>query len=410
MLIYILVCHRPGADLEMMGTDDHGQMIWESLNNDKKFNPQVAVTHPQYGAGAQPVTPSRLDLPTRPGQITSVEQPDGTDWYDAITQTAPLTSVAFSLANGTSSGKYFFSANYLDREGILVNTGYERVGTQINSEFKVREKLRVGEHVNVTYSTQQNGIDEVIENASRMSPLIPVRDDAGNFAGTYSNSAGLGNARNPVAQNYRARDDYNKTLRVFGDIYMEYDFFKDFTFRTALGASMAARDNRSFNALDPEHGEPLTTNTLTTFNGNDYAWTWTNTLRWKHSFGNHNFDALAGMEAVSNSGNGQQIARTDYLFEDDDYYQLDNGGGTPIVDPGNTYTYEDRLYSIFGTVNYNWNNKLFLSAAIRQDESSRFEGDNKSDIFPSFSAGWQVFQNEGAFSSLKTAGFLGRIG
>ena len=70
-----------------------------------------------------------LNLPTRPGQITSVEQPDGTDWYDAITQTAPLTSVAFSLANGTNSGKYFFSANYLDREGILVNTGYERVGS-----------------------------------------------------------------------------------------------------------------------------------------------------------------------------------------------------------------------------------------------------------------------------------------
>ena len=394
---------RPGNDLEMMGTKDHSQMIWESLRNDG-----ATLTHPQYGTGANPVIPSRLNLPTRPGQITSVEQPDGTDWYDAITQTAPLTSVAFSLANGTNSGKYFFSANYLDREGIIVNTGYERVGTQINSEFKVREKLRVGEHVNITYSTQQDGVDEVIENASRVSPLIPVRDDAGNFAGTYSNSAGLGNARNPVAQNYRGRDDYNKSLRVFGDIYMEYDFFNDFTFRSALGASMTANDSRFFTALDPEHGEPLSTNSLGEFNGNDYAWTWTNTLRWKHSFGDHNFDALVGMESVSNSGKGSQITRTDYLFEDDEYYLLSNGGGTPNVDFA--YQYEDRLFSIFGTVNYNWNNKFFLSGTIRQDESSRFEGDNKSDIFPSFSAGWQVFQKEGAFSSLKLRGSWGELG
>jgi TonB-linked SusC/RagA family outer membrane protein len=394
---------RAGNGPEMMGTKDHSQMIWESLRNDG-----ATLTHPQYGTGNSPVIPQRLNLPTRPGQITSVEQPDGTDWYDAITQTAPLTSVAFSLANGTNSGKYFFSANYLDREGILVNTGYERVGTQINSEFKVREKLRVGEHVNITYATQRDGIDEVIENSTRMSPLIPVRDDAGNFAGTYSNSAGLGNSRNPVAQNYRARDDYNKSLRVFGDIYMEYDFLKDLTFRTALGASMTANDNRFFNALDPEHGEPISTNTLGEFNGNDYNWIWTNTLRWKHSFGNHNFDALAGMEAVKNSGRGSEIQRTGYLFEDDDFYLLGNGSGTPLVT--NAYDYDDRLFSIFGIVNYNWNNKFFLSATVRQDESSRFSGDNKTGIFPSFSAGWQVFQNEGVFSSLKLRGSWGELG
>ena len=45
------------------------------------------------------------------------------------------------------------------------------------------------------------------------------------------------------------------------------------------------------------------------------------------------------------------------------------------------------LFSIFGTVNYNWNNKLFLTATIRQDESSRFEGDNKIGYFPILQCG-----------------------
>ena len=218
----------------------------------------------------------------------------------------------------------------------------------------------------------------------------------------------LGNTRNPVAQNYRAKDNYSKTLRVFGDIYMEYDFFKDFTFRSAVGASFLAYDGRYFQPLDPEHGEPLSTNTLTVQNGNDYGWTWTNTLRWKHSFGNHNFDALVGMEALENTGDGNSISRNNYLFEDPDYYLLSNGGGVPNVDYA--YRYINSLFSIFGTVNYNWNNKLYLTATVRQDESSRFEGDNKSDIFPSFSAGWQVFQNEGAFSSLKLRGSWGELG
>ena len=119
-----------------------------------------------------------------------------------------------------------------------------------------------------------------------------------------------------------------------------------------------------------------------------FDWVWSNTLNYNKTFGLHNINALLGVESLKNSWQGKSISRQGYLFEDPDFYQLDNGSGAPSVDWHNES--ESSLFSIFGSVNYNYANKYFLTATLRQDESSKFQGDNKSDIFPSFSAGWLI--------------------
>ena len=387
---------------DLLSTQQHGDMIWESLANDG-----AVLSHPQYGEGASPVIPDKLQgIP-----VSATVPSGGTYWPGAITQTAPTTNVSLSLQSGTDSGKYFMSVNYLNREGVMKYSGFERVTTRMNAEFKVKEILRIGEHMNVSYSNSNT--HNALEMAIRSSPLIPTHDDDGNYAGTYAASAGLGNAHNPLALLGRAQDNYGKSLRVFGDVYAAIKLYDGLNFKSSFGFSLSNWDARTFDPLNPEHSEPLSTNTLSITDNSSIGWNWSNTLTYNKSFGDHNINVLLGIEAVYNTGDGKNISRTGYLFEDPNFYNLENGSGTPNV--GYNYRYENSLFSYFGSIDYNFRNKYFFTATVRSDTSSRFKGDNKTGVFPSFSGGWLLsgedFYNDGSVvSRIKLKGSWGQMG
>jgi len=271
-----------------LNVQQHADMLWQSYANDG-----AAPNHPQYGSGATPVIPSQL-LGLRANVTVP---PGGTNWNDVITQTAPTTNASLSLSNGSDTGKYYMSANYLKKDGILRHTGFERASVMVNGEFKIKDKVRIGEHLNVAFTNGNSGSSEAIENAQRLSPLIPAYDDDGNFAGPESNSTGLSNTRNALAQLYRGRNNFNKSARVFGDVYIEADLYEGLTFKSSYGVSLQNFDGRYFSALDPEHAEPVSTNTLSVTDQNSYEWNWSNTLTYNKSFGDHTISALLGYDA-----------------------------------------------------------------------------------------------------------------
>lgn len=395
----------------LMNPEQQGNMLWEGLANDG-----ATLTHPQYGTGPSPIVPSQLiNLP--PSAPTTVTvAPGGTNWINEITRNAPTQNASISLENGNETGKYLMSASYLNRQGTLINTGFKRASTRLNSEFKIaNKKITVGEHLNVSFSSQQNPGNPAaaFNTAYRSNPLIPVYDDAGNYAGPYSNGTGLSNNSNPVADLDRASDDYARNFQVFGDVYLSAELMDGLTIKTLASTSITALDSRNFSALNPEAAEPVKTNTLAEGNINLYNWTWTNTLAYNKTFGDHSINALVGVEAISETSKGSGISRTGYLFESPNFYLLENGSGTPNVD----FAFErtNTLFSIFGTANYSYKGKYLATVTLRNDKSSRFLGDNQSATFPSFSAGWVMskedfFPQDGIISNLKLRGSYGQIG
>ncbi len=397
----------------LLNAQQHGDMIFQSLANDG-----AVVTHPQYGSGASPVIPATLqgysrvvsyDPIVREPRTATVKQPNGTDWLDEITQTAQTQSFDMSVSNGNATGKYYMSANYLNREGILLTTGFKQGTTRLNSEFKLGDKVTIGEHLNASFSNQSTG--NTVEDAFRMTPLVPVYDDEGDLAGV--GAPGLSNTRSPVAGLLRQDDDYNKIFRVFGDIYLSADLYEGLTFKTTISGNIENFSQRRFQALDPEFIEPLSTNTLFEQDINNYSWTWTNIATYAKVFGEHNINVLGGLEAVEENSKGKQISRNGFLFETPDFYLLSNGSGTPNVD----FAYEggNTLFSIFGTANYSFRGKYFATVTVRNDKSSRFLGDNQSQTFPSFSAGWKMsdedfFPKDGIVNRLRLKASYGQLG
>lgn len=389
---------------ELLNTQQHGEMLFQSIRNDGG-----TPSHAQYGDGPNPVIPTVLQ---RAPVSATIKQPTGTDWLDEIYRTAVTQNASMTFENGNEKSKYLFSAGYLNRQGIQIATGFKRASVRLNSEFKIGEKIRVGEHANISFDRRGGG-QSWFNFATRMSPLVPVFDDEGNYAGNYSNDTGLSNPNNPVAEANRQADDFYKTFRVFGDIYASLDIFDALQFKTSIGGSVRAYNDRRFRALIPESSEPIATNTLTEEDQDDYEWVWNNTLSFTKAYGNHSINALIGMEALSVHGKGKEISRTNFFFETPDYYLLSNGLGAANV--ASAYDNSSSLFSLFGTVNYNYDGRYLLTATVRQDESSRFIGDNKSDIFPSFSAGWVVSNErfwpiDSFMSRLKFKGSWGQLG
>lgn len=402
---------------DMLNVQQHGEYIFSALRNDG-----VTVSHPQYGSGPSPVVPTTIqgytrvfsyDPIEREPRSATVKQPNGTDWFDAITRDAPTQNFDLSISNGNETGRYFMSVNYLNRQGILNDAGFKQGVTRLNSEFKIGEKITIGEHLNASFSNQNEGTLEAINMAYRSSPLIPVFDDEGDFAGTGPASTGLSNTRNPAALLKRGADNYNKIFRVFGDLYLKAELYEGLSFKTTISGNIENFTQRTFVKLDPEFSEPLATNTMREQDINNWSWTWNNILNYNTIIGDHNINALAGIEAVEENSKGKNISRTGYLFETPDFYLLSNGSGLPNVD--DAYEGGNTLFSIFGTANYSYKSKYFATVTLRNDKSSRFLGDNQSQTFPSFSAGWlasdeDFFPKDGAISRLKLKASYGQLG
>ena len=397
----------------MLNAQQHGDMLFQSFTNDG-----VPFNHVQYGSGSSAVVPATIQAYTRVSSYnpivrsprTASVKPGGTDWLGAILRSAATQSVSISLQNGSDTGKYYLSASYLNREGIQIHTGFKQGITRLNSEFKLSDGITVGEHLSVTYS---NGNSPNFRgDAQRMNPLIPVFDDEGDFAGSLT-SNNTGNVNSPVAQLSRSQNDYNKTLRVIGDLYASIELYEGLTIKSVISGTADVYNQRIFQSLDPEHGEPQAVNKLTEQDQEGYDWTWTNTLKYTNTFGKHNINALAGVEAVKNTIKGKQVNVNGYLFETPDYYLLNNGSGTPSFN--SAFDNSNSLFSIFGTASYSYDGKYFLTATVRNDKSSRFKGDNQSQTFPSVSGGWLVsnenfFPQDGAISRLKFKGSYGELG
>ena len=396
---------------DMLNVQQHADMTWQSILNDGN-----TPTHPQYGSGPTPSVPVFLNVPIPSGAeyegAGAKVQPGGTKWFEEIFDPAATTEVSVAASGGSEQGKYLMSVRYLNQEGVIIHTGFESVSTRLNSEFKIGDKITISENLNITYDKEQTTSGNPMQNAAFSSPLVPVRDTNGNFAGTYSNAARVGIANNPVADLARGADDYNKNLRVIGDVSFKYQITPELLFKTSAGITMRDLNGRYFTALNPEHGEAISNNTLRESSFRQDEWVVTNFLNYKNSFGDHTLDVLIGTEATKQNYKGFGALRTGYLFEDPSFYLLTNGSGVPVISGGGASS--SSIFSLLGTANWSYGGKYFATATVRKDDTSRFAQAEADAIFPSVSGAWLVSSEDwfdsSVFDTLKMRASWGELG
>lgn len=435
----------PGEGQPILTPQQDADKTWEAFYNDGLVPGDANFTHPQYGSGAQPVLPDYILVGDRNGVVGSVDleaeralynidanagglyqvvraNKEGTDWYDAITSTGVLQRHTLGLQGSTEDARYYVGMGIQTIDGILKNNGADRYSFRANTEFNLGSKVRIGENLQFTYSTQRGFIgggggqnvardENAILSAFRLNPLIPVYDEFGGYAGTAAR--GFGNPRNPVAERDGVANNQNFNTGAFGNFYVEVEPIEALTLRSSIGGNYYAYNGNFYNRQTYENAENNGSFGYGEYQGYGYDWTWTNTANYKTSIGANNFDVLLGIESLSaNNGRQSGASGINPFSRTVDFINLSTITTNP---PSSNFNVPQKFFSIFGQLNYNWNDRYYLTGVLRRDGSSKFGSDNRYGVFPAVSGAWRVtgesfMQNQNLLADLKIRGGWGQMG
>ncbi|ASU33556.1 SusC/RagA family TonB-linked outer membrane protein [Mucilaginibacter xinganensis] len=328
----------------------------------------------------------------------------GTDWFHELFKSAPTQSHTVSASGANEKNNYYFSLGYLNQQGSLIGTFYKRYQARINTNFSISDHVRVGENMQVYYAEAPQGSGGIpggnqaegnaISFSYRMQPQIPVYDIKGNYGGTWDGLTVLGNGINPVATQNANLLDHSRSWNVEGSTYGEIDFLKHFNVRTQFGINFY---NYFYdNTLQNQYYGSETHSGKNGFQegaGYGSTYTWTNSLNYNQTFGKHSIKAFAAFEAKDNVSRYLD-ATINTLFSLDPAFVNINAGDSKTLIANGGANQEYSTLSVFGRVDYAYNDRYILGATIRRDGYSAFFPGRQYGTFPSISLAWRISQED----------------
>ncbi|MBO7640831.1 MAG: SusC/RagA family TonB-linked outer membrane protein, partial [Bacteroidales bacterium] len=339
-------------------------------------------------------------------------QPD--NWTSLAYKNAIRQDYNISVNGGTDRGHFYASLGYLNEDGIIEYSGYQRISARIRADYQVKKWVRIGANVGFTQSAQQSnpnmdtswGSTNLMYYTTYIAPIYPVyvrvigpdgnpiirtdefgheQYDYGVAATNYGIGRGFMQTGNPFGSN-RYNKVYNEGRNMTGT------FTADFDITSFLKATVQSTINwgstLSTSYDNPYYGPKVGVNgELYKGSSNNLRYNQLQTLTYYDTFGNHNVNVLVGHEYYKTAGKSMGITA--------------QGGFSPEILEVNAFA--NVLYSgtsssasaynvegYFISAQYDYDKKYYASASFRRDASSTFDVNHRWGNFWSVGAAWIV--------------------
>lgn len=364
-----------------------------------------------------PYSGTQISDPLNPGKTYYDKGPqdyigDNNNWQDRIFRNGLYQNYSVNISGGNEMGTHSITFNYLDQEGTVINSNYNRFGLGLNLNRNISKSFKIGTSTSLA-STLTSGVKTGTDKSDAASAGI-IRS-ALTFPSTISDPIaydGVGDAfiTNPYVY---VNDGMNKVrgLNIFSSNYVEATFLKDFKFRQNIGFnySNSARDQyypRSVYEGFAVKGWGLKA---------DNVWnnaTAESILTYNKKIDKHTLNIIGGGTYERTNG---QSKRAEAKTFPNDALQNENLAAGEVIMPVITSRYQSTLISFLGRANYNYDDRYLLTVSYRQDGSSKFGKDNKWAGFPSAAAAWKIssesfMENVKLISDLKLRFSYGKTG
>jgi len=320
---------------------------------------------------------------------------EGTDWFDEITQTAPIYNINVSLSGGNDKVRTYVSAGYFKQDGVVISTGYERYSIRANVDANLGKQLKVGINLAPTFSQRDKQItggagrgEQGFGEALVASPIPPVYNPDGTFNAMIQEDPGTFPYPNPLMA-LREVDDQSQGIRLMSSAYAEYEILKGLTVRSTINADwqQGTRDFFHPSTVGYLFQFPPTIPSATYFTSSNLNLLNENTLTYQINFeGGHALTGLLGYNIQHEATKSANFNGND--FPDDDVKTFNAAARIT----GRTSAEEWALISYLARFNYSFKDKYLITATVRRDGSSRFGEDNRWGNFPSLALGWHLSQ------------------
>ena len=312
--------------------------------------------------------------------------PQTTDWEDAIHRTALMQTYSIGLQKGAENGSSSLSLSWLDHDGIVRGTDFQRLNSRFSSDYGfLYNRLRAGGNVAVNWWTAHYAPGGIEENAVKQHPAKAIYDVEGVYVDQINDI--LGDTPNAMRLIENSAANKNEYWRVFGNAYLQIEPIKNLIVKTNFGVNYYTETGKTF---EPKWLRD-TVNKLTQSTSKNQDWVWTNTAQYNIDIDKHSLMALAGVESKKYHNESFFGYGTGLEIEDPNYLYLGNVSANKNVGAAaSNYS----MISGFGKINYTFDEKYLVSFTIRRDASSRLSSAHNYDWFPSVSAGWRLSQEK----------------
>lgn len=372
-----------GYDVYYGAQDVPNTLSVMNLRQYAEYYNSVATEAASYGLNLLPI--GEFNNPSLLGK--------GTDWQDAIYRTGKIANHQLSFSGGHEKTNYYFSANYFDQSGTIINSGFKRYSTRFNLDQQVKSWLKAGVSANLSRSNQQIALTDGTETPTTIvlynSPATPIRGTDGQYLTTTSlgsNTFGSANG-NPIAT-AELRDVNSVQSKGYGNLYGEIQFLKYLSLRNEVGFDFQLSQNSAF---QPEYTNSVTKQSLMApsklveSRNNSYYWGLKNYITFNPVFDKHAINVVVGHEAQRSHYDNVQVGASDLSLN-----LPSTGAGTINLSSTNNGKGDWSMESYLGRASYTYNNKYSVSGSLRRDASSSFGPNSRVGYFSAASVGWTL--------------------
>ena len=313
----------------------------------------------------------------------------GTNWQDEVFRTAIQHQHQLSVQGGSDKVQYYVSGSYMNQQGTVIGSEFERYSVRANLDAQVKKWLKVGLNATYAHTTDDlklaDGSEGIIYYSLTTLPDIPVYDVYGNYSSTvregYTNP-------NPIAM-AMMDDIILKRNKLNGSIFADITPVKHLVWHSELGFDIGTSDATRYKPMVDLGGWTRNSNSMSSQKNSNYYWQLKNYLTYSNKFGKHSISAMVGQECWQSSWDYLSGSSTGLSSDDvhnvalgqQNSYSIGSGFGS------------SSMASVFTRETYNYDDRYLLTYTFRYDGSSNFGPENRWAPFHSVAVAWR-FSNE----------------
>lgn len=331
------------------------------------------------------------------------------NWLKEVTQPGRKNEVSGSITGGTADTRYMLSVGYLNQEGLIKRSAFNRFTTRLNLSQKISDKLSGGINLSYSISKDKNPITDwsqqgVVLNALQKSPFLYYKGFAGLMNYPNINTMSPLVAVNQVDIN----TGYNE---LNANVYLSYQLLKDLAFNTSASYRKHTIGQDRFSGPDTWFGQSEK-GRMVLSTRNENSWVYEARLQYSKSIQKHYFSLMGAFEVSKYA--------TDYVLNKSTNFEDTKLGiwgiNQGLITYAPLYTYDgSQLVSYISRATYSYNNRYVMNASLRADGSSKFGKNNRYGYFPAVSLAWNASEENfikkiDAISNLKVRTSFGMTG
>jgi len=397
---------------DVLSPNEYAQATWRSL-----YNQNIDAGYSVADAGALAASTVSNEFKVHPFPSANIVDANGNplykesdylfygDWRGETMKSRARQEYNIDLSGKTGNSTYFFSAGYLDDKGIFTTQQFNRISARANVTTKVKDWLEFGTNTSFAHSLTDSPAGSSTVWCIRTMPSIfniyqydpatgKYKTDAnGNYLYDYGSDRSGWAGWNLLADAaYNSYKTYNDQISTRD--YIDVRFIPGLNFRSTISLDYYINKYDGYSSAEFGSSAGIGGSAYKSYDRN-VSTTWTNLLTFNRQFGMHNLGVLLGEESYTRTVAGLSAGREGFPFSG-----LEELSSAAVSSSSSSYADNYRLLSFFSRLEYDYNDKYYVSASLRTDGTSRFSPSARWGYFWSLGASWRI-NNEDFLSDVK---------